>query len=283
MKSTLTVLVGLPGSGKTTFAEKLKEDGAVVVSADSIRRDIFGDENFKDTSKVLKHVIKIIRKNIYDGKDVVFDDVNIRSKQRRFLLEKLQDLDCIKRCVCILAPFEDCLERTEISGYNISFEEMRKLYLSWNTPYWFEGWDKIDLIYTKPVYREVEDVLIQNMKYNQNSPHHSMTLGSHCKLVGDKLNGSLQYAGWLHDIGKPYARTEKNGEVHYYYHENCGAYDCLFFIYPKCIHALDISVIVNLHMIPYTWEGKEQKYLDLWGLRLYRKIVRIHKADRTSK
>ncbi|QQR55771.1 MAG: AAA family ATPase [Candidatus Melainabacteria bacterium] len=39
----LLLLVGIPGSGKTTLAEKLIEKGYHCLNADSIRRELYGD------------------------------------------------------------------------------------------------------------------------------------------------------------------------------------------------------------------------------------------------
>ena len=41
-----TMMVGLPGSGKSTYAEKLsKERSAIICSSDKVREDLYGDEN----------------------------------------------------------------------------------------------------------------------------------------------------------------------------------------------------------------------------------------------
>lgn len=39
------MLVGLPGSGKSTYAEKLKEKGYIIHSSDAIREELTGDIN----------------------------------------------------------------------------------------------------------------------------------------------------------------------------------------------------------------------------------------------
>ena len=43
---TLTLMIGCPGSGKSTIAKKMAQNtGAVIVSTDAIRGELFGDEN----------------------------------------------------------------------------------------------------------------------------------------------------------------------------------------------------------------------------------------------
>lgn len=41
----LTILVGLAASGKSTVASKMEQKGAIVVSSDAIRKELFGDES----------------------------------------------------------------------------------------------------------------------------------------------------------------------------------------------------------------------------------------------
>jgi len=62
--------------------------------------------------------------------------------------------------------------------------------------------------------------------YDQNSPHHSKPLWDHTLSVVDNLPQDicLRWAGLLHDIGKPFVRTEhKKGHSNYLYHEQVGA------------------------------------------------------------
>ena len=81
-------------------------------------------------------------------------------------------------------------------------------------------------------------------------------------------NADLQWAALYHDCGKVFtqvfhnAKGEPTEEAHYYNHENVGAYDCLC-DYSK---TLLTSVLINLHMKPYTWklEKTKQKYKKLY-------------------
>ena len=59
----LYIMVGLPGSGKSTYSKKLsKEINAEIVSSDDIRIELFGiDKKVPNSKKVFKEM----RKRIY--------------------------------------------------------------------------------------------------------------------------------------------------------------------------------------------------------------------------
>ena len=46
--SDFIMLVGLPASGKSTYAEKLRKDGYHIHSSDKIREELTGDVNSQD-------------------------------------------------------------------------------------------------------------------------------------------------------------------------------------------------------------------------------------------
>jgi CRISPR/Cas system-associated endonuclease Cas3-HD len=105
----------------------------------------------------------------------------------------------------------------------------------------------------------------------------------------------LYYAGLLHDCGKPFTKSFKNSkgevseEAHFYQHHCVGAYDSLFFKYPNDIDILDVSILINLHMMPYCWEKDKEhgektreKYRKLWGEQLYQNVMKLHEADKKA-
>lgn len=64
-------------------------------------------------------------------------------------------------------------------------------------------------------------------KYNQNSPHHRFDLWEHTLQVVEAIPSeelNLRWVGLLHDIGKPFTRTDnKKGYCNYINHELVGA------------------------------------------------------------
>jgi len=60
--------------------------------------------------------------------------------------------------------------------------------------------------------------------YDQNSPYHQFELWEHTKKVVDKCPQDIvtRWTALLHDVGKPFTRTQKPGRSNYIYHDLVG-------------------------------------------------------------
>ena len=300
-KPAFTMMVGLVGSGKSTYVKQLAEEtNAIICSSDAIREELCGDENSQDNNEeVFKILHSRIKENLKNGKNVIYDATNINSKRRRAFLSELRKIPCVKKCIVIATPFETCCNQNGSRNRIVPYEVIERMYKNWNTPYWFEGWDDIEIKF--PNDFEISNVIgiwiSDHIDYNQDNRHHSCTLGQHCNLVGQALKNDmlLHCAGLLHDCGKPFTKSfinskgEETDIAHFYQHHCVGAYDSLFFRYPDGVDRLDVSVLINLHMMPYFWEkDKEhgektrQKYHKLWGNKLYSNVMKLHEADKKA-
>ncbi|MHA1487012.1 MAG: AAA family ATPase, partial [Promethearchaeota archaeon] len=89
----LIILVGLPASGKTTFAYKLKEklesdfqNNVKIIDPDIIRDKAFPNRfDFKNEPKIREKNIKSVRKHLIEGHIVISDDLNYYSSMRHDL------------------------------------------------------------------------------------------------------------------------------------------------------------------------------------------------------
>lgn len=84
--SSVIILVGIPGSGKTTFREAFikKNPEFTYISPDEIREEVTGNisDNSQD-SRVWGLVYKRLQEFIHKGVSVIFDATNINPKTRQ--------------------------------------------------------------------------------------------------------------------------------------------------------------------------------------------------------
>ncbi len=80
------------------------------------------------------------------------------------------------------------------------------------------------LMDTRLINYMIPELSIQN-NYDQNSPHHGLVLWDHTRSMVGYLpkDITLRWAGLLHDIAKPYVRTEKEDRSNYIKHDMVGA------------------------------------------------------------
>lgn len=87
----LTVLVGLPGSGKSTWADE-NAGKAVIISTDQIRGELNGDPaDQRNGSKVWATAYNRARYWLHLGFNVIFDATNCGRANRHAVLKELKD------------------------------------------------------------------------------------------------------------------------------------------------------------------------------------------------
>ena len=90
------LLIGLPASGKSTFAQQLNQQipNSVIVSTDTIRARLFGDETIQgDWNQVENTVIEHVRLAIKYEQIVIYDATNVQLAWRNSFLDKVSDLN----------------------------------------------------------------------------------------------------------------------------------------------------------------------------------------------
>lgn len=106
-------MVGISGSGKSTYAQSLCQSSRLcVVSTDSIRARINGNEaDQRNPKEVFEQAYKETVQALAAGKDVVFDATNTTRKGREKLLQRIPRT---VRKVCVLFPVD--LETAKIQN-----------------------------------------------------------------------------------------------------------------------------------------------------------------------
>ena len=303
--NTCYYLVGLPGSGKSTYAKELsKETGALIFSSDVIREEIGADGG--DTSKhseVFQILHRRLKGGLLRGNDVIYDATNISYKNRVSFLNELGKLNIEINKICIITatPYEVCKMFNRMRTEAVPDEVIDRMYKSWTTPYYSEGWDQIYVHYHhksfKGFYGTPRSFCKSYYYWSQNNPHHKYGLGQHMWNVADNIiidtltnvNGNeLFYAAMIHDCGKPFTeKQDPNGISHYFNHDSVGAYDSLFFDYSDDVDIVYISFLVNHHMKPFGWkdnlEQAKEKFIDRYGEKELHDVLILHNADVSEK
>ena len=105
------VMCGLPGSGKTTIARQIAADlDAVVISSDSIREELYGDESVQgNPSVVFDTLYSRAHAAIDDNLSVILDATNVKKRDRARVFKEFPDNEIA--AFVINTPVEVCKQR----------------------------------------------------------------------------------------------------------------------------------------------------------------------------
>ena len=305
----LIVLVGLPGSGKSSYAEQFKafddaiSTGVTVIhSSDAIRKELFGDESSQeDNARVFDLMRKRTAEDLRADKTVIYDATNITRKGRRSAIACAHPTHDTVECHIVWAEPEECVRRDGLRNRTVGPEVIDKMLRRWQSPWLDEGFDKIEVHLNQYDFDQVKYIASKasDLHIPHDNPHHQLGVWDHCMQAHlnvidqgaadeqsryRKYNSAAKAAYW-HDIGKPYTKFFKPGEdvAHYYDHHCVGGYLAygLFLDPDHLIRDVEmfeiclISWIISTHMEPFFNSGYYQKMHPQW--KWY--IDTIHEAD----
>ena len=286
-RSKLILLVGIPGSGKTTYAKKYIEEtlNTVHLSSDAIRKELYGDESIQgNPADVFSLMQKRAVEALNNGNNVLYDATNITRKDRASIISICPKFAKIE-CHIIWAPIEMCIERDTNRERTVGKEVIDRMLKRFQAPYYDEGIDEIKII--RPGNfdsHSYTNTLFQLMQIPHDNPHHTLNIFDHCleanKYIVNKTGSyysDIGFAALYHDIGKPYVKAFVDSKdnpcehAHYYQHQCVGAYlSCgLLNITPKIIW------LISTHMDPFM----NTKYYNNLPPFLKKDIDLLHEAD----
>lgn len=104
------MLIGIPGSGKSTYAKELKEElKCDVISTDYVRQS----HPEWPESRIWPEVYRLSYLALVENRDVIFDATNITPKVRKRYIDEVENLGC-NMSICgyyFDTPTKVCLER----------------------------------------------------------------------------------------------------------------------------------------------------------------------------
>lgn len=139
----LIFLIGLPGSGKTTYAKNNLSD-CEILSSDRIRGELLGDENCQaDNKLIFSTLYKRAKDFLQSGKDVVIDATNVKLNERQKALNQFKDFLVKRIAIVINTPVKECIERDKNRERTVGKSVIYKLKKIFAKPTKEEGFDEI--------------------------------------------------------------------------------------------------------------------------------------------
>ena len=291
-KPKLYIMIGLSGSGKSSIAKGIVQNnpGTIIVSSDAIREELTGKvEDQSKNEEVFKIFHKRIREGLENKYNVIADATNITMKSRRAILLNVRGLDVHKIAYFVPKPFNQCKKDNLHREHPVPEEVLDKQIRKFQIPFEQEGFDEC-ILYTFHKENRLNEInMFDQMKeYNQQNPHHTMSLGKHCKNTYDLFSRKghptkYNIAALLHDYGKLFCKTiDEAGVAHFYGHESIGSYLVLENMAEVCWKdVMDVCFLINYHMMPFAWTTPKikQRWKERFGEHKYKLLMDFHECD----
>lgn len=124
VKPRLVLLVGIPASGKSSFASKFNNDPFTVLSTDTIREELYGDVAIQgpEAWKVFHVRLKDL---VRQRANIIIDNTNVNAKSRREILDTCKGYEV--DYVVFSVPLVECLRRNAARARQVPEEVIRNM------------------------------------------------------------------------------------------------------------------------------------------------------------
>jgi len=150
MNNTLYITVGLPGSGKSTYAKNfIKDKDVEYLSSDELRAKFgSGETDQTCTNQVFAHIKRTVDEFLKDGKNVLVDATSVNRKERSDYIKTAKKYGAKVVAIVFKMDRQSLIERNKKRG-----EQGGRVVPDWVI-------DKMLAKYEEPSYSEGIDVII---------------------------------------------------------------------------------------------------------------------------
>ena len=144
----LIVLCGLPGAGKSTYANRYVQEhpNTKIMSSDAIRKELYGDEMIQgDAGRVFRLMRTRTVEHLMNGFDVIYDATGMMRRYRAEIVDVVP-AGIQKKCVIVWADVEECVKRDSLRSRKVGRAVIEQMVSSFQAPYYDEGFDEIQII-----------------------------------------------------------------------------------------------------------------------------------------
>jgi predicted kinase len=141
----IIILVGLPGSGKSTYLERL---GVTALSSDLIRQ-LLADDATDQTihGRVFNTLRYLVRQRLAIGRQVTYvDATHLTPDERRPYIKIAQSYGCEAEALFFDLPLEVCLDRNRSRARVVPEEAVRAMAAKLVPPSMDEGFSRITMV-----------------------------------------------------------------------------------------------------------------------------------------
>lgn len=173
-KATITMLVGLPASGKSTWSiENQHKLQAKILSSDKIREELLGDVNNQEkNTDIFTYMYEQAKLLLKSGVNVIIDATNISMKRRIAFNKDFKDYT--RNVIYFNSSRNTCLLHDEYRDRTVGREVIDKMYHNLQVPTYAEGWDNIDIIYNEYIKPFKTREQLEKMLLDKDVTYHYM-------------------------------------------------------------------------------------------------------------